>query len=629
MFNRIKNRVLTVVAPDLPALPAGHGHQAYGGSGRSSGGGHGKGYDSGSGGGGKNLPEKFQYARPPFLQLLTYDELKASADHNVRPIIVPRDISLLPWNTGYAECVNSGKSKWNEDQAAFHRQVLSHPSKQYHDLPYTYFGIYDGHAGYGAALAAANQFHYILHEKLVDIIDLLMPRVESDGGGGGGLPLHGPSLLPHPSLFHKQVSKDELIVGALESAFADMDAVLAEDRDNYRNAGGCTALVALFILGKLFVANAGDSRGVLCKRVRRRKTTTAAAAHSTGDPHAGMNGEQEASENGPPVEGGEREDEFEVVAEPCSFDHTPDTERPRLLTVGKHNPALLGGEYIAMEYAKKPTSKDLGARILYRQGAMRGWTYKTLTVNDLKIPLVTGAGKRSRLLGTIGVTRGFGDHDLKALGSNLPIKPFLSPHPDVACFDLCQVRGDPNGPNCDGDYGILVMATDGLWDVSESAQVAATVFGTLRKFPTERHRYTMAAQELVARSRGRANESGHWRLSDSRAAATVDDISVIVIPVHQYYLEYLEWTKTVAARNQVRKVAPATANPVQAVPEVELAKESTGTAGNDFSSSSESEPPEEGQEAENNLNAINLPPTVARLTTTVTQPLGLSDALPH
>lgn len=29
--------------------------------------------------------------------------------------------------------------------------------------------------------------------------------------------------------------------------------------------GGCTALVALFIMGKLYVANAGDSRAVLCK----------------------------------------------------------------------------------------------------------------------------------------------------------------------------------------------------------------------------------------------------------------------------------------------------------------------------------------------------------------------------
>ena len=30
-------------------------------------------------------------------------------------------------------------------------------------------------------------------------------------------------------------------------------------------SGGCTVLVSLFILGKLYVANAGDSRGCLCR----------------------------------------------------------------------------------------------------------------------------------------------------------------------------------------------------------------------------------------------------------------------------------------------------------------------------------------------------------------------------
>lgn len=93
----------------------------------------------------KSLPNKFKYNRPAFLQLITQDELRASADHNVRPIIVPRDISIMPWNTGYAECVNSGKSEWNEDQASFYRHILNHPTnKDEPGLPYTYFGIFDG-----------------------------------------------------------------------------------------------------------------------------------------------------------------------------------------------------------------------------------------------------------------------------------------------------------------------------------------------------------------------------------------------------------------------------------------------------------------------------------------------------
>uniref|UniRef100_A0A6B2EIB1 Putative serine/threonine phosphatase n=1 Tax=Phlebotomus kandelakii TaxID=1109342 RepID=A0A6B2EIB1_9DIPT len=501
MFNRLKNRVMTVVSPEVAMIQSPQDHGKH-----------------------PRLPDKFTYARPPFLQLATHDELKASADHNVRPIIVPRDISALPWNTGYAECVNSGKSEWNEDQAAFQRQILSHPSKQFPDLPYTYLGIFDGHAGYGAALAAANQFHHILHEKLVDVLDMLMPRI----------PARQPPT--YNLLFHRSVSKDELIIGALESAFADMDAMLAEDRDKYRNAGGCTALAALFIFGKMFVANAGDSRAVLCQRV----STDLLKAQIVP----------------PELKGGAIEEEnktYRIFPIPFSHDHTPDTERARLMSTARINPAFMGGEYIAMEYAKKPMTKDLGTRILYRQGTMKGWTYKTLTREDLKMPIVTGEGKRSRLLGTIGVTRGFGDHDLRAIGSNQLIKPFLSPHPEVTYRDLTKVVSIPGEENEDGDYGILVMATDGLWDVADSESVARTVFQTLSKYPTEKHRYTMVAQELVAKSRGRVNESGHWRLADSKAAATVDDISVLVIPVNQYYVEFLEWEKECFERERAQE----------------------------------------------------------------------------
>ena len=427
---------------------------------------------------------------------------------------MPRDVSILPWGcTGYAECVNSGKSEWNEDQAAFQRNILSHPSKQYPDLPYTYFGIFDGHAGYGAALAASQQFHHILHEKLVDVLDLLMPKN----------PTKAPdTILPHPLLFHKSVSKDELIVGALEAAFLEMDALLAEDRDKYRNAGGCTALVTLFIFGKVFVANAGDSRAILAQRVSHDLLKA-----------------QELREN----QKGDPDAKYHVFPVQFSFDHTPDTERTRLLSAGKLNPSFMGGDYIPMEYAKKPMVKDLGQRILYRQGPMKGWAYKTVTREDLKMPIVTGEGKRSRLLGTIGVTRGFGDHDLRALGSGILIKPFLSAHPEVTCRDLTKVISIPGDDNEDGDYGVLVMATDGLWDVSEIEAVSRTVFETLDKYSSEKHRYTMVAQELVAKARGRINESGHWRLADSKAAATVDDISVIVIPVYQYYKEYVEWER--------------------------------------------------------------------------------------
>lgn len=59
-----------------------------------------------------------------FLNLSTNDELKASADHNLRPIIVPRDLNAMPWYSGYAECINSGKSQYNEDQAGNYRKLF-------------------------------------------------------------------------------------------------------------------------------------------------------------------------------------------------------------------------------------------------------------------------------------------------------------------------------------------------------------------------------------------------------------------------------------------------------------------------------------------------------------------------
>jgi len=45
---------------------------------------------------------KYPYSRPHFLSFQK-DEIQVSADHQIRPIIVPRDISKLPWQSGYAE----------------------------------------------------------------------------------------------------------------------------------------------------------------------------------------------------------------------------------------------------------------------------------------------------------------------------------------------------------------------------------------------------------------------------------------------------------------------------------------------------------------------------------------------
>lgn len=131
------------------------------------------------------------------------------------------------------------------------------------------------------------------------------------------------------------------------------DQIIAEDRDKYLAAGGCTALVSLFILGKVYIANAGDSRVVHCTTLN-------------GVPHG----------------------------VPMSFDFTPESEKPRIRQLAEQQPELLQGEYTWREYQKQPSMQDLGKQVIYRDATMIGWTTKTLTKEDMKIPVISGEGKR-------------------------------------------------------------------------------------------------------------------------------------------------------------------------------------------------------------------------------------------
>lgn len=99
-----------------------------------------------------------------------------SADHKVRPIIVPRDLSRLPWCAGYAECINAGKSMWNEDQAAATRGDLVLPDSDFSDitLPYIMFSMFDGHAGYQVALTARLHLHRIILVSIKGDLDKLI-----------------------------------------------------------------------------------------------------------------------------------------------------------------------------------------------------------------------------------------------------------------------------------------------------------------------------------------------------------------------------------------------------------------------------------------------------------------------
>ncbi|XP_061061735.1 protein phosphatase 1H isoform X2 [Eubalaena glacialis] len=420
----------------------------------------------GGGCGGSDLPLRFPYGRPEFLGL-SQDEVECSADHIARPILILKETRRLPWATGYAEVINAGKSTHNEDQASCEvltvkkkaGAITSTPNrnsaKRRSSLPNGeglqlkensesegvschYWSLFDGHAGSGAAVVASRLLQHHVTEQLQDIVEILknsavppptclgeepdhtpansrtLTRAASLRGGVGAP--GSPSTPPTRFFTEKKIPHECLVIGALESAFKEMDLQIERERSSYNISGGCTALIVVCLLGKLYVANAGDSRAIIIR-------------------------------NG------------EII--PMSSEFTPETERQRL-------------QYLA------------------------------------------------RVMATIGVTRGLGDHDLKVHDSNIYIKPFLSSAPEVRVYDLSRYEH--------GADDVLILATDGLWDVLSNEEVAEAITQFLPNCdPDDPHRYTLAAQDLVMRARGVLKDRG-WRISNDRLGSG-DDISVYVIPL--------------------------------------------------------------------------------------------------
>ena len=92
---------------------------------------------------------------------------QVTADHAVRPIIVPRDVSILPWSAGYAETINAGKSRHNEDQAMARQGSIGVVvGGRLVNVPYTMFAVFDGHAGAGCAVTASNDLWQAIQVRL-------------------------------------------------------------------------------------------------------------------------------------------------------------------------------------------------------------------------------------------------------------------------------------------------------------------------------------------------------------------------------------------------------------------------------------------------------------------------------
>ncbi|XP_058488683.1 protein phosphatase 1H [Solea solea] len=503
MISKVKNAMSTLVGGMMP-----HGHHHHHHNHHHAGGGGGGG---GQSGGQDGLPPRFPYGRPDFLDL-TPELLQYSTEHASRPVLTPKRGSRLPWKTGYAEVINAGKSMLNEDQASCEKLFVKKPSGKHRNstlqedngdgtgIPLHFWGVFDGHAGSGAAIMASKLLHHLIRDRLGEICHLLenptsAPPIclakngspyQADSKKGASQEPEDPDAISDSTVrFHmeKVVSLESLVMGVIETAFKQMDDLIEKEKTSYAISGGCCALAAINLMGKLYVANAGDSRAII---IRNNK----------------------------------------VIAMTNEF--TPESERQRLQYLGFLRPELLGNEFTHIEFPRRIQHSELGKKMLYRDHSMTGWAYKTIIEDDLKFPLIYGEGKKARVMATIGVTRGLGDHDLKVYNSNIYIKPFLSCVPEVQVYNMDENKHGPDD--------VLVMGTDGLWDVTTDSEVADAVTAYLScADPADPMRYTLAAQDLLMRSRGVLKERG-WRLPNDRLGSG-DDITVFVIPLAGQELE--------------------------------------------------------------------------------------------
>lgn len=79
-------------------------------------------------------------------------------------------------------------------------------------IPYAYFGVFDGHAGCGAALMAVNNLHVHIMEKLHGVKELL--AYENDEKLAAAEELSEAVI--------SSVTIDSLVIGVLEEAFFEM-----------------------------------------------------------------------------------------------------------------------------------------------------------------------------------------------------------------------------------------------------------------------------------------------------------------------------------------------------------------------------------------------------------------------
>ena len=211
---------------------------------------------------------------------------------------------------------------------------------------------------------------------------------------------------------------------------------------------------------------------------------------------------------------------------------SPETDRQRIQLVAYQRPELLRHPvtkeklYNRHILSRQVSHQDIGKTIMYRDFYMEGWSARDCTLDDVRLePIISGRGKVCRLMATMGVARGVGDHGLIVKSSCVNCKEFLTCQPETRTHDL-------GGCVTGNEY--LVMGTDGLWDVMSNGQVHALIQDHLgmAKNGYPEAKITSQQQELAAKiclaARGSKLSGAYWEKEDGDLASG-DDISVCVI----------------------------------------------------------------------------------------------------
>lgn len=81
---------------------------------------------------------------------------------------------------GYAEVINAGKSRYNEDQASIFQGQLRPRGNTMKAFNYLYVGLFDGHGGPGCAIKASKELQQIIHEGLEDALDYIVEAYKAE-----------------------------------------------------------------------------------------------------------------------------------------------------------------------------------------------------------------------------------------------------------------------------------------------------------------------------------------------------------------------------------------------------------------------------------------------------------------